>query len=44
MNSASPLVVGVDLGTTETKAVLTTPAGNTLGQARRPTTWSRSSA
>jgi sugar (pentulose or hexulose) kinase len=33
------LVIGVDLGTTDTKAVLTTPDGATVGFARRPTSW-----
>lgn len=38
------LVVGIDLGTTETKAVLTTLDGATVGCARRATTWTRTSA
>lgn len=33
------IVVGVDLGTSETKAVLTTLDGRTLGFARRATMW-----
>ncbi|GIF63613.1 xylulose kinase [Asanoa ishikariensis] len=33
------LVAGVDLGTTDTKAVLTRPDGETVAFARKPTTW-----
>jgi sugar (pentulose or hexulose) kinase len=33
------VVVGVDLGTTDTKAVLTSPEGHTLAFARRATPW-----
>ncbi|MEU6538414.1 FGGY family carbohydrate kinase [Streptomyces sp. NPDC047000] len=35
-------VIGVDLGTTDTKALVCTPGGEAIGFARRPTTWSRS--
>lgn len=35
------LLIGVDLGTTDTKAVLTTVDGVTVGFARRPTSWTR---
>jgi sugar (pentulose or hexulose) kinase len=41
MTTTSGRAGGVDLGTTETKAVLTTPDGRTVGYARRPTTWHR---
>lgn len=34
-----PVVVGVDLGTTDTKVVLTSPDGSPLAFARRPTAW-----
>ncbi|WP_275408322.1 FGGY family carbohydrate kinase, partial [Asanoa iriomotensis] len=33
------LVAGVDLGTTDTKAVLTRPDGETVAFARNPTSW-----
>jgi sugar (pentulose or hexulose) kinase len=33
------LVAGVDLGTTDTKVVLTRPDGETIAFARNPTTW-----
>jgi sugar (pentulose or hexulose) kinase len=34
-----PVVVGVDLGTTDTKAVVASPEGHTLAFARRVTAW-----
>jgi sugar (pentulose or hexulose) kinase len=37
------LVAGVDLGTTDTKAVLTRPDGETVAFARNPTTWTQTS-
>ncbi|MEV4538518.1 FGGY family carbohydrate kinase [Asanoa sp. NPDC049518] len=37
------LVAGVDLGTTDTKAVLTRPDGETVAFARTPTTWTHES-
>jgi sugar (pentulose or hexulose) kinase len=43
MNENEELVVGVDLGTTDTKVVLTTPDGETAGFARRPTSWTQRS-
>ncbi|MFF2846850.1 FGGY family carbohydrate kinase [Streptomyces sp. NPDC058001] len=36
---ARDVVVGVDLGTTDTKALITTPDGRRIAFARRPTTW-----
>jgi sugar (pentulose or hexulose) kinase len=39
MSFSVDLVAGVDLGTTETKAVLTQPDGLTVAFACRPTTW-----
>lgn len=39
MSSTPDLVIGVDLGTTDTKAMVTTPDGATLGFARRATSW-----
>jgi len=42
--SSTELLVGVDVGTTDTKAVLTTMGGVTLGYARRATTWRRTSS
>jgi sugar (pentulose or hexulose) kinase len=34
-----PVVAGLDLGTTDTKVVLTSPEGSPLAFARRPTPW-----
>ncbi|MDT4985190.1 MAG: hypothetical protein QOF95_2680, partial [Pseudonocardiales bacterium] len=42
MSDSQELVVGVDLGTTDTKVVLSTPDGVTVGFARRPTSWTHS--
>ncbi len=39
MSDSAEVLVGVDLGTTDTKAVITTPDGATVAYARRPTTW-----
>lgn len=41
MSGTAELVVGVDLGTTETKAVLTTFDGVQVGFARRSTSWTQ---
>jgi sugar (pentulose or hexulose) kinase len=41
MTFSIDLVAGVDLGTTETKAVLTQPDGVMVAFARRPTTWAQ---
>jgi sugar (pentulose or hexulose) kinase len=42
VSDSQELVVGVDLGTTDTKVVLSTPDGVTVGFARRPTSWTHS--
>ncbi len=41
MSRTAELVVGIDLGTTDTKAVLTTPDGTTVGFARGATSWTQ---
>lgn len=44
MSESAELLVGVDLGTTDTKVVLTTADGTTIGSARRATTWVHTSS
>jgi len=41
VSRTAELVVGIDLGTTDTKAVLTTPDGTTVGFARGATSWTQ---
>ncbi len=44
MSTHQEIVVGVDLGTTDTKVALTTVDGVTIGSARRPTDWAQDAA